>query len=259
MGQPVPGHEVAVIDAEGRVLPAGETGEIAVRRPDPAMFLGYWNKPEKTAAKFTGDWLRTGDLGARGCATATSATSAATTTSSPRPATGSARPRSRTASTGHPDVVMAAAVGVPDPVRTEVVKAFVVLREGVALAGAGGGADRPGPRPQVSPHVAPRRDRRAESLPMTATGKIMRRELRAAGVGEARARPCKIFGLDHTDPRVPHSDRDSGADAGDRRERLGTADGTAGPPITPSGIAGSGLRWNSEPSMRRGCRAVLPS
>ena len=48
---------VAILDAEGRELPPGEPGIIAIRRPDPVMFLGYWNKPEATAGKFIGDWL----------------------------------------------------------------------------------------------------------------------------------------------------------------------------------------------------------
>ena len=62
MGRPVPGHEVAIIQDDGSRSPVGEVGEIAVRRPDPVMFLGYWNDPEATAGKFTGDWSRTGDL-----------------------------------------------------------------------------------------------------------------------------------------------------------------------------------------------------
>src|SRR3546814_2453375 len=58
MGRPVPGHRVAVVDDEGNELPAGAAGTIAVRRPDPVMFLEYWRNPEATAAKFRGDWLR---------------------------------------------------------------------------------------------------------------------------------------------------------------------------------------------------------
>ena len=79
--------------------------------------------------------------------------------------------------TGHPDVVMAAAVGMRDPVRTEVVKAFVVLREGAEWAGLEA-ALIARVRQKVSPHVAPRIIERVDALPMTATGKIMRRELR---------------------------------------------------------------------------------
>ena len=52
-----------MLDGAGEPLPPGESGEIAVRRPDPVMFLGYWRDEEATAAKFNGDWLLTGDLG----------------------------------------------------------------------------------------------------------------------------------------------------------------------------------------------------
>jgi acetyl-CoA synthetase len=65
MGRPVPGHVVEIVDDAGRPLPAGETGEIAVRRPDPVMFLRYWNNDEATRAKFAGDWMLTGDLGSK--------------------------------------------------------------------------------------------------------------------------------------------------------------------------------------------------
>ena len=63
IGKPVPGHTVAVIGADGQVLKAGELGQIAVKRPDPVMFLEYWGKPEATRDKFIGDWMTTGDQG----------------------------------------------------------------------------------------------------------------------------------------------------------------------------------------------------
>jgi acetyl-CoA synthetase len=179
MGKAVPGHEVAVIDAEGLVLPPGDLGEIAVRRPDPAMFLGYWNLPEKSAAKFTGDWMRTGDLGRcdeDGYFWYVSRDDDVITSAGYR--IGPTEIEACLAA--HPDVVMAAAVGVPDPVRTEVVKAFVVLREGVDLAAVE--ADLVARvRDRISPHVAPRLIEAVDSLPMTATGKILRRELRERG------------------------------------------------------------------------------
>ena len=62
IGRAVPGHAVAVVDADGVAVPAGQVGTIAVRRPDPVMFLGYWNNPAATADKFAGDYLLTGDL-----------------------------------------------------------------------------------------------------------------------------------------------------------------------------------------------------
>ena len=62
MGRPVPGHVVAVVDEAGAAVPTGQTGQVAVRRPDPVMFLEYWDDPSATAAKFIGDWCLTGDL-----------------------------------------------------------------------------------------------------------------------------------------------------------------------------------------------------
>lgn len=60
IGRPVPGHMVAVVDEEGRRLAPDTPGQIAVGRPDPAMFLEYWRDPEATAAKFAGDMMLTG-------------------------------------------------------------------------------------------------------------------------------------------------------------------------------------------------------
>ncbi len=176
MGPAVPGHEVAVIDAGGQEVPAGEMGEIAVRRPDPVMFLRYWNKPEATAAKFTGDWMRTGDLGVRdadGYFRFASRDDDVITSAGYRIGPSEIE----NCLGGHPDVVMAAVIGVPDAMRTEVVKGFVVLRDGAQWEGLEA-ALIARVREKVSPHVAPRMIERVESLPMTATGKIMRRELR---------------------------------------------------------------------------------
>jgi acetyl-CoA synthetase len=179
MGRAVPGHDVAILDADGQPLPPGATGEIAVRRPDPVMFLGYWNQSEKTAAKFTGDWMRTGDLGMadeEGYITYVSRDDDIITSAGYR----IGPTEIENCLTGDPDVVMAAAVGVPDPVRTEIVKAFVVLRDGAATDGL---TERLVQRvkERVSLHVAPRAIEFVTDLPMTATGKIMRRELRARG------------------------------------------------------------------------------
>ncbi|MDJ0626906.1 MAG: AMP-binding protein [Rhodobacter sp.] len=175
MGQAVPGFDVAVIDREGHEAAPGEVGEIAVRTGNPVMFLRYWNKPGKTAERFAGGWMRTGDLGRRddeGYFWYVSRDDDVITSSGYR----IGPVEIENCLTGHPDVVMAAVVGVPDPVRTEAVKAFVVVRDG-----AGPGLEAAliaRVRDRVSPHVAPRMVERVEALPMTATGKIMRRALR---------------------------------------------------------------------------------
>jgi acetyl-CoA synthetase len=175
-GRAVPGHRVAVIGAAGTRLPPGEVGEIAVRAPDPVMFLGYWRDPDRTSEKFTGPWLRTGDeavMDEEGYVFFRARIDDVITSSGYRigPA------EIEDCLTGHPDVVMAAAVGVPDPVRTEVVRAFVVLRPGAS----GDGLETAlieRVRARLSPHVAPRQVVVVDSLPLTATGKIQRRVLR---------------------------------------------------------------------------------
>ncbi len=177
MGLAVPGHAVAVIDAEGRELPPGELGEIAVRRPDPVMFLEYWKQPEKTVAKFRGDWLLTGDLARRdadGYFWFVSRDDDVITSSGYRIGPSEIEH----CLTGHPKVAMAAVVGVPDPLRTEVVKAVVVARPGVAPGAELAAELTRLVRARISPHVAPRIVEFADELPMTATGKIRRRDLR---------------------------------------------------------------------------------
>jgi acetyl-CoA synthetase len=179
IGRAVPGNDVRIIDADGREVARGETGEIAVRRGVPTMFREYWGQPEKTAAKFVGDWMKTGDLGvmdADGYITFSSRDDDVITSAGYR----IGPTEIENCLTGHPDVAMAAAVGIPDPVRTEIVKAFVVLREGARAEGLEG-ALIARVRDRVSPHCAPRIVEVIDAMPMTATGKIMRRELRARG------------------------------------------------------------------------------
>jgi acetyl-CoA synthetase len=179
MGLPVPGHEVAVLGPGDRPVAAGEVGEVCVRAPDPVMFLEYWGKPEATAQKVVDGWLRTGDLAllredgqmvfhARDDDVITSAGYRI----------GPVEIEQALAT--HPDVVMAAVVGEPDPVRTEIVVAHVVLREGASWDGLPE-ALQALVRDKVSAHCVPRRVIRAETLPMTATGKVLRRALREGG------------------------------------------------------------------------------
>ncbi len=174
-GRAVPGHEVAILGPNGP-LPPGEEGEIAVRRPDPAMFLEYWKNPDKTMEKFRGPWMLTGDVAQMdedGFVYFSARTDDVITSSGYR--IGPSEIEECLAS--DPDVTMAGVIGVPDPVRTEAVQAYVVLREGAAAEGK---ADAliARVRERISPHVAPRAVVFVEDLPMTATGKIMRRELR---------------------------------------------------------------------------------
>ncbi len=177
MGRPVPGHQVAVIDGAGRVLPPGAPGMIAVRRPDPVMFLGYWNNPEATAKKFIGDWMVTGDQSvtdAEGYLSFFGRDDDVITSGSYRIGPGEIED----CLIRHPAVALAAAVGVPDPLRTERVKAFLVLKPGFAPGAALAREIQDYVKTRLAAHEYPREVAFVESLPMTTTGKIMRRELR---------------------------------------------------------------------------------
>ena len=178
MGRPVPGHEVAVISGTGERLPAGSVGEIAVRRPDPVMFLGYWNRPDATRDKYAGDWLRTGDRGsadADGYLWYQARNDDVITSGGYRIGPGEIED----CLLRHPAVAMAAVVGVPDPLRTEIVTAFIVLTPGRVGDAALTAEIQHFVRTRLAAHEYPRRIEYLDALPLTATGKVMRRELRA--------------------------------------------------------------------------------
>ncbi len=179
MGRPVPGHEVAVIGAEGECLPPGALGDLAIRRPDPVMFLGYWNNPEATARKFRGDWLVTGDQGtadADGHLRFVGRDDDVIISAGYRIGPGEIED----CLNRHPAVLMSAAIGKPDPVRTEIVKAFVVLRQGIAPSEALAREIQGFVRTRLAAHEYPREIAFVDSLPLTTTGKTIRRALRDA-------------------------------------------------------------------------------
>jgi acetyl-CoA synthetase len=177
MGRAVPGHEVAIIDVEGQRLNPGKEGEIAISQPDPVMFINYWNNPEATRKKFVGKWLLTGDRGridSEGYIWFVGRTDDVITTAGYRVGPGEIED----CLMKHPAVALAAAVGVPDPVRNEIVKAFLVLKPSRAPSEALKAEIQEFVRIRLAAHECPRVIEFVDALPMTATGKIMRRELR---------------------------------------------------------------------------------
>ncbi|WP_377278036.1 AMP-binding protein [Rhizobium sp. R86522] len=184
IGKAVPGHEVAIIDAEGRELPAGETGQVAIKRPDPVMFLGYWNNPKATEEKFVGDWMKTGDLGRQdedGYVQFFGRDDDVITSSGYRigPA------EIEDCLIGHPAVRLAAVIGKPDPLRTEIVKAFVVLQDGYTAQAALSAEIRDWVKNRLSMHEYPREVEFVTELPLTTSGKVIRRLLRDQEIAKA--------------------------------------------------------------------------
>ena len=177
MGKAVPGHTVAVIGPDGSVLKPGETGQIAVKRPDPVMFLEYWGRPDATRAKFIGDWMTTGDQGVMdedGYFTFVGRDDDVITSSGFRIGPGEIED----CLIGHPAVALAAAVGKPDPVRGEIVKAFIVLKKDCAPTDALAAEIQTYVKTRLSAHEYPREVAFIADMPMTTTGKVIRRLLR---------------------------------------------------------------------------------
>jgi acetyl-CoA synthetase len=177
IGRPVAGHTVGIIDNEGNELKAGEIGQIAVKRPDPVMFLEYWGKPEATRDKFIGDWLTTGDQGVmdyEGYVSFVGRDDDVITSAGFRIGPGEIED----CLIRHPAVALAAAVGKPDALRTEIVKAFIVLKKGFAASDALASDIQGFVKTRLSAHEYPREVAFIEDMPMTTTGKVIRRLLR---------------------------------------------------------------------------------
>ena len=181
IGKPVPGHEVAVIDNEGVPVKSGTIGQIAVRRPNPVMFLDYWGRPDATRDKFIGDWMTTGDQGIvddEGYFHFVGRDDDVITSSGYRIGPGEIED----CLIRHPAVALAAAIGKPDPLRTEIVKAFVVVKPGVETPRDELVAElQDFVRTRLSAHEYPREIDFIDQMPMTTSGKIIRRLLRDRG------------------------------------------------------------------------------
>lgn len=177
MGKPVPGHQVRVIRADGTAAEPDELGQVAVLRPDPVMFLSYWNRPEATLAKFIGDWMATGDQGSidrDGYIHFVGRDDDVITSAGYRIGPGEIED----CLIQHEAVLLAAAVGKADPIRTEIVKAFVVLKAGFAASDTLKADIQSFVRTRLSAHEYPREIAFIDELPLTTTGKVIRRLLR---------------------------------------------------------------------------------
>lgn len=179
MGKAYPGHRVAIMAPDGTLLPDGQEGEIVAHKDDPVHFLGYWNNPEATASKYTGDWFRLGDVGYRDkdgylwfMGRADDVISSAGYRIGPG--------EIEDCALKHAAVQQVAAIGVPDPeeIRGDVVKLCVVLNESYTPTAELQAEIQAQVRTHLAAYEYPRQIEFMDSLPMTTTGKIKRIELR---------------------------------------------------------------------------------
>ncbi|WP_170404355.1 AMP-binding protein [Ruegeria arenilitoris] len=171
IGKPVPGHEVAVIDADGN--PTDAEGDVAIRRGSASMLLEYWNNPQATAEKFRSDWLVTGDRGVwegdylRFVGREDDVITSAGYRIGPA--------EIEDCLLTHPAVATVGVVGKPDTLRTEIVKAYVVLKP---ESEASEQELQDWVKDRLAHYSYPREVAFVQDLPLTVTGKVIRKELK---------------------------------------------------------------------------------
>ena len=190
MGFAVPGHTVDVIDeALAATCDINQEGSIAVRAPDPVMFLRYWHNPTATAAKFirigADDWLLTGDKGLK------TPTGRIQFIGRDDDIISSGGYRIGPAEIEdclltHPAVQLAGVVGQPDPIRGAIVAAYIQLAEGVAGSDALADEIAEHVKSRLAAYEFPRVVRFIDNMPMTTTGKIIRANLRVRAEKEVQ-------------------------------------------------------------------------
>ncbi|WP_339763177.1 AMP-binding protein [uncultured Sulfitobacter sp.] len=177
IGKPVPGHDVAVIDDTG--MPTLAEGDVAIRRGSAAMMLGYWQRPQATAGKFRGDWMITGDRGIweGDYLRFVGREDDVITSSGYRIGPAEIEDCLLT----HPGVATCGVVGKPDALRTEIVKAYVVRKPGGNVTGK---ALQDWCKTRLASYSYPREITFLDALPMTVTGKVIRKDLKALAISE---------------------------------------------------------------------------
>ncbi|HIM49060.1 MAG TPA: acyl-CoA synthetase [Dehalococcoidia bacterium] len=187
MGKPSPGFTVAIVDEDGEELPYGQEGQIAVKvKPERPVGLlrEYWKYPEGMEASFFGDWYLTGDKAYKDedgyfwfVGRADDVIISAGYRIGPFEV--------ESALIEHPAVAESAVVASPDPVRGDVVKAFVILTPGYVPSDELVVSIQDHVRQSTAPYKYPRVVEFVTELPKTISGKIRRVELRALEVEKA--------------------------------------------------------------------------
>ncbi|HEX7056671.1 MAG TPA: acetate--CoA ligase [Bacilli bacterium] len=183
MGKPIPGVEAGIIDDQGNELPPYRMGNLAIRTPWPSMLRKVWKNPEKFAEyfRFPG-WYISGDSAYKdedGYFWFQGRVDDVINTSGER--VGPFEVESKLVE--HPAVAEAGVIGKPDPMRGEIIKAFIALREGYKPSDELKAEIAQFVKDGLAAHAAPREIEFKDKLPKTRSGKIMRRVLKAWELG----------------------------------------------------------------------------
>ncbi|MFW9838840.1 MAG: long-chain fatty acid--CoA ligase [Candidatus Thorarchaeota archaeon] len=184
IGIPLPDTNVRIVDVEDytKILPIGETGEIMINGPQRMM--GYWNKPEATANQIKDGWLLTGDIGRMdedGYFYILDRKKDMINVSGFK-----VYPREvEDVLFEHEAIENAAVIGIPDPKTpgSDIVKAYIVLKEGYKESEELLAEIRDFTRTSVSPYKVPRLIEFRKELPETLVGKVLRRDLKEQEMG----------------------------------------------------------------------------
>ncbi|MBE3569232.1 MAG: acetate--CoA ligase [Bacillales bacterium] len=179
MGKPLPGVKAAIVDDQGNELPPNRMGNLAIKKGWPSMMYTIWNNKEKYESYFlAGNWYVSGDsayMDEDGYFWFQGRVDDVIMTSGER--VGPFEVESKLVE--HPAVAEAGVIGKPDPVRGEIIKAFVALREGYEPSEELKEDIRQFIKKGLAAHAAPREIEFRDKLPKTRSGKIMRRVLKA--------------------------------------------------------------------------------
>ncbi|MGX2960905.1 acetate--CoA ligase [Peribacillus sp. JNUCC 23] len=179
MGKPIPGVQAAIVDDQGNVLPSHRMGNLAIKKGWPSMMQTIWNNKQKFESYFMpGDWYVSGDsayMDEEGYFWFQGRVDDVIMTSGER--VGPFEVESKLVE--HPAVAEAGVIGKPDPVRGEIIKAFIALRDGYEPTQELIEEIRTFVKQGLAAHAAPREIEFREKLPKTRSGKIMRRVLKA--------------------------------------------------------------------------------
>jgi acetyl-CoA synthetase len=179
MGKPIPGVHAAIVDDQGNELPANRMGNLAIKKGWPSMMRAIWNRPEKYESYFLkGDWYVSGDSAYKdedGYFWFQGRVDDVIMTSGER--VGPFEVESKLVE--HSAVAEAGVIGKPDPVRGEIIKAFIALRDGHEPTDELMEEIRNFVKKGLAAHAAPREIEFRDKLPKTRSGKIMRRVLKA--------------------------------------------------------------------------------